>query len=53
MKAIGRDLAGVTAWGCVVAGVYGLGGWPWAAIFAGASVLSVYIVGEMFKGGVQ
>ncbi len=42
----GTDVAGLTAHAAIVAGVWGLGGWPVAAIVAGAPFALFYYWGE-------
>lgn len=41
------DIVGVVALGLIVAGVWGLLGWEWAAIAAGAPPGAFYLWGEI------
>lgn len=44
---------GVCGLGLIVAGVWGLGGWPWALIAAGLPPAAFYLYGEIasLRGG--
>lgn len=41
------DVAGMAGLALVAAGVWGLAGWPWAAVLVGCSFLSVYVLREV------
>lgn len=45
-RALARDVIGLAALGLVVAGVWGLAGWEWAAIAAGLPIAAFYVWGE-------
>ena len=45
------DGIGASGTGLVVAGVYGLAGWPVAAIFLGTVLLALYVTRELRFGG--
>jgi hypothetical protein len=47
LRAHARDLVGLTALALVVAGIYGLAGWQWAAIATGFPVGGFYLWGEV------
>jgi len=44
-----RTAIGLGAWALVVAGVWGLGGWPWGLIAAGLPVSGFYLFGEALR----
>ena len=47
MKFDGWDVIGASGVLLVSAGVWPLAGWPWALIWLGASLLALYIFGEI------
>lgn len=50
LLAIAREALGVLGLALVVAGVWGLGGWPYAAIVAGLPFAVFYVRGEWQSG---
>ena len=44
-----RDVVGVGSLGLIVAGIWGLLGWQWAAIAAGLPAAVFYLWGEALK----
>lgn len=41
-----RSFVGIGAFGLIVVGIWGLAGWAWAAIAAGAPPATFYAIGE-------
>lgn len=47
LSSYGWDVAGLVGFASTVAGIWGLGGWPWAAIAGGIPVVAVYLWTEV------
>ncbi len=46
-RQLARSAVGIGAFGLVIAGVWGLWGWPWAAIATGFPPGAFYVWGEL------
>ena len=48
-RELARNTVGLAGLGLVVAGVWGLGGWEWAAIAAGLPIAAFYSWGQILS----